>query len=209
MSWKFKIWLIAAIVLFGLCLSGFYRYVRDYREYSARASLGAKQLKSKTQSDEMLVVLTGDKGRIPAALELLRSRGTPHLLISGTGKGMTLTELINSQSEASPYVQAIWEKIILDSKSTSTIENALEAEKFFKSHKVKKVILITSDYHLSRSLALFKKLAPGVEYFPYAVPSEFTEIWNGNLERFVEGVSKFVVEFWKHFLFDLIILKTV
>ena len=197
----------------------FFLYWKDYRTYARLALSQEAQLKELGNKvsgqgptgflnpDEGIVVLTGDRNRIGLALELLALRGSQFLIISGTGKGATLTDLINTQKASSLDLKAIWEKIILEAQSTSTIENAIECSKILRTKKVTRVILVTSDYHMSRSLALFKKFSPEVDYVVYPTISEFTEALEGKMDRAVEGFYKFMLEFLKDSLFTFYLLR--
>lgn len=171
---------------------------RKYANLSLRPS---SSIPSAVLPKEAIVVLTGDRKRIPAALELLRLRGSPMLLISGTGKGTTLTELINSQSNNAGNIQEIWKKIIIESQSTSTIQNAVESGKILFRHGMNRVILVTSEYHMARSLAIFRAISPGAEYFAYPVHSEFGEMLEGQVSAAPEGIWKCFWEYWKYVLF--------
>lgn len=179
------------------------------RNYSLLTPIPNSSIPKEVIEKEAIVVLTGDRKRIPMAIELLRLRGSPLLIISGTGKGATLTELINSQSRSAGNAQEIWKKIIIESQSTSTIENAVETGKILKRQGTNRVILITSEYHLPRSLAVFRSVVPGPEYFAYPVASEFTGMLQLEWVAFPEGAWKFFLEYWKYFLFRNYYLKQI
>ena len=196
----------------------FFLYWRDYRYFSDLAVVEQAQSKERAgshraviidtlNSDTGLVVLTGDRKRIKVALELLIQKEGQFLIISGIGKGATLTDLINAQTESPIDLKIIWEKIILESQSTSTIENAIECAKILRSKKVTRVILVTSDYHMSRSLALFKKFSPEIEYLIHPTPSDFTDALHGNMDHALEGLYKFIIEFLKDSLFTFYLLS--
>ena len=150
--------------------------------------------------NEMIIVLTGDRWRIPRAVELLRRRESPKLLVSGAGEGISKKELVNQQGNAAKHIHETWERILVESRSKTTIENAKESGKVLKARGAKHAILVTSDYHMPRSLLVFKQLYPDVQYWPYPVGSDVSVLhprrdfdWDANL--------KFVFEFWKYFVF--------
>jgi hypothetical protein len=60
---------------------------------------------------------------------------------------------------------------------------------------------------MSRSLALFKKFSPDIEYVVQPTPSEFTETLHGNMGHAVEGVYKFFLEFLKDSLLTFYLLR--
>ncbi|MFM8314740.1 MAG: YdcF family protein [Deltaproteobacteria bacterium] len=196
----------------------FFLYWQDYRYYAAMALEEEAKVKAAFLSgegggafaphlEEGMVVLTGDRYRIRLAIDLLIQRGSQFLVISGIGKGTTLTDLINAQTDATIDLKSIWEKIILEAQSTSTIENAIECAKILRTKKVTRVLLVTSDYHMSRSAALFKKFSPEIQYVLHPTPSDFTEALQGKREHAVEGFYKFAVEFLKDSLFTFYLLR--
>jgi uncharacterized SAM-binding protein YcdF (DUF218 family) len=106
---------------------------------------------------DVLVVLTGGKGRIAAGVDLLSvyrqgmAQGTkkpPLLYIAGVTPGTSFSDLFLSSGVAPADV-------FLEFESTNTRQNA---EQFVKQAQVshwKEVCLITSPYHMKRAALLF------------------------------------------------------
>jgi len=69
------------------------------------------------------------------------------------------------------------------------VENAEETEKFLRLKNSDHMILITSDYHMLRALAVFKRWV-SAQVTPYVVSSEFVPF-------------KFLTEYWKWVAFRL------
>lgn len=149
---------------------------------------------------EGIVVLTGDRGRIAKAFELLRKRNSDWLIISGAGRGITLTELVNQQGDSATSIHTTWERIVLESKSASTIENALESAGIIRSKKPNRIFLVTSDYHMLRAAQIFRDVLPGQEIIEYPVPSGLMGPWllNSSFPRFFWIVG---LEYWKYRLY--------
>lgn len=185
--------LLAAIPLLFLVSVG--RFLKTYMHYHQRAELGLAQVTVPVVEQEAIVVLTGDHGRIPHALELLHERGSPLLIISGTAKGISLRDLVNQQEGAIFHIKETWERIVLESESSSTIENAERTAPILAKRGIHRILLVTSDYHMGRSLAIFHQVLPDLEIFDYSVPS--------SLRRFNLG-WKFWVEYWKTFLYSVL-----
>lgn len=180
---------LGAISVF-LLVQDFIRFAFACHDYRIRAGREVVQLKGiSQQNQEALVVLTGDKNRIPKALELLQTRPQSWLLISGVSKKTSLPE-VAALSEASLRNDLkLWDRVVVDSNATSTVENAQETDKILQSKGLNHMILITSDYHMLRALAVFKKWV-AAQIIPYAVSSEFVPI-------------KFLLEYWKWVAFRL------
>src|SRR5690606_25127449 len=114
---------------------------------------------------EAIVVLTGDGGRIPRAVEVLRERGSPLLVVSGAGEGISKRDLVNQQGDAATYIHETWERMLVEDKSKTTIDNAQNTAIILSRRYVDRIVLVTSDYHMPRSLKVFRQVFPSVEYF--------------------------------------------
>ncbi len=167
--WRY-LWL-GLLIPPALLALDFSRFLSRYHTFHDRAAAGIEQLSVPTQPGEVIVVLTGDIGRIPRALELLKVRGSERLIISGAAKGVSLTELVNQQGASTSNLKEVWKKITLDSNSSSTVENATFTEKEVATAPLTRMILVTSDYHMDRSLAVFRRVFGDLEIIPYSVPS--------------------------------------
>jgi uncharacterized SAM-binding protein YcdF (DUF218 family) len=172
-------------------------------QYGLQAEQGLRQIPVPVSPDEAIVVLTGDHGRIPKALEVLRSRGSPLLIISGTRKGTTLTDLVNQQGDSTINIHENWNKIVLESRSGSTLENAEESANILEKYHVDRVILVTSEYHMYRAAVIFRMVAPGYDYIEYAVPSEVSDFGFAPTSHDLSAAWKLWIEYWKWFLFRL------
>ena len=58
------------------------------------------------------------------------------------------------------------EAILIENRSVNTYMNGVETVKILQERKVRKVLLISHDYHLFRLMEVFQKL--GIETYPYA-----------------------------------------
>lgn len=198
---RFKRISTLALVLLALLAFDYFQFLFVCAKYSRLTETALQTLPKNVLENEMIVVLTGDRKRIPLALDLLRTRKTPWLLISGAGKGATLKELVNSQEAQAGKIREVWNRILVESKSTSTIENAKESGKIIQEKNIHRVILVTSEYHMLRSLLIFQSLSGGPEYIAYPAPSEFTYLRKGEVTDLFAAAFKTGVEYWKYFVF--------
>lgn len=112
--------------------------------------------------------------RIPIAAEAYHKKRAPKLLLCG-GKVREFQEGTMKESEHM-YRRAIElgvksEDIIVENCSQSTVENMLgalmELQKEFWLNRVKKVLLVTTTYHMRRSLSIARYLFPAhIEVLP-------------------------------------------
>ncbi len=200
-----RLWIIAFLLIgiVGAFLFDFTRFMNACRRYDERARLGPSQLTQPATDKEAIVVLTGDQDRIARAIELLRLRGSPILVISGTAKGATLTDLVNQQGGASKNIHEVWNKIILESESRSTSENAYQTGLILQKLGFQRVVLVTSDYHMYRAQRIFRRVLPGFEILEYPIASEACD-WPFNLtEQAFSGFSKLWADYLKHVFFRI------
>lgn len=113
---------------------------------------------------DAIVVLTGGANRIQTAFSLMDKNLGDRLLITG----------VNSQTSKSAIFSALNRdvknskiEVDIDRLALDTIGNAKETALWAKNHGYKKIIVVTSDFHLSRSLLELKLAMPNVELIPY------------------------------------------
>ncbi len=143
---------------------------------------------------DAIIVWTGDYARIKTAFLLHERNENTLLFISGAYDGASLEEI----RIASGYDKPPKEKLIhIGRQARDTIGNAQETADFVREHNIGKIYLITSNYHIPRSLYLLKKQnIPNLQVFPIPVfHSYFTiENWWKNrdsLEMIISEYSKF------------------
>lgn len=193
------VWLLLLILPLALTWD-FVRFLSSYYHYHEQARAGVEQLTAPPDPQEVIVVLTGDMGRIPRSLELLRVRGSHQLIISGAAKGVGLTELVNQQGASMANLQTIWKKIKIESEASSTVENALFTKQLLEGRPPMRIILVTSDYHMGRSLAVFRSVFPNAEIIPYGVASQLSGAHSFHF------LWKTGAEYWKSLVYRLSLL---
>ena len=147
-----------------------------------------KQYELKNE-DSDIVVLTGGIGRIKTGIELIGVMKNSRLLISGVGSGVRLSDIIDNSEK---FVH----KIDLGYSASSTIGNALEAKKWVQKHDIKKIILITNNWHLPRSRLLFKSAMPEVKIMLY--PVAFNEEYKKLNKFFPKNMFFLIHEHFKY-----------
>ena len=117
---------------------------------------------------DAIIVLTGAKGRIDAGMQLLWDKKADHMFVSGVGQNAILKDLSQYLDSFSPaQVESLKSSITLGHLANSTEENASETLDWIKDKHYKDVILVTSNYHMPRSMCLFKTLMPEISFTPY------------------------------------------
>lgn len=151
------------IIVGGIIFAGFILYVSTIILWTKPETL---------DRHDAIIVLTGSKGRIETGFNLLLEDKAPLLLVSGVKDNVTLTELINANSEnLSPTnIDRIRNHccISLDYVADTTATNATEATKWINENTTSSIILVTSAQHMPRAFLQFHSaIKEDVEITPY------------------------------------------
>jgi len=108
-----------------------------------------------------LVIFTGGETRLRVALSLFDQQKARYLLISGVNPDSRLRERLAPLAARS--------RITLGYDALDTLGNAMETAQWAKQHQIKTLRLITSNYHMPRSLFELRHLLPHIQIYPYPV----------------------------------------
>lgn len=149
---------LAALILIGggFLAGGFFGFVGLVTGYRTPSPLAA----------DGIVVLTGGAERITGAVELMAAGKARRLLISGVHPDTTATRL-GRLVEAEPQLMACC--VDLDRRAANTIGNALETAKWAHRNGFRSLIVVTSAYHMPRSMLELSHAMPGTRLIPYPV----------------------------------------
>ncbi|MGI9383875.1 MAG: YdcF family protein [Methyloligellaceae bacterium] len=150
--------LILAAVLFGV---GFIVFVSSIERGPGAAPPRA----------DGIVVLTGGQARISEAVRLLAAGKAKRLLISGVHETTTRDELSRRDPTAAHLFQCC---IDLDRRAQNTTDNATETRTWAGDQGFASLIVVTSSYHMPRTLVELERVMPRVTLMPHAVvPDSF------------------------------------
>lgn len=125
------------------------------------------------ESADGIVVLTGGEARIRAGAELLRQGRGKRLLISGVNRQTRREDIIHISGLDAKTLNCC---VDLGYEALDTVGNADEARTWAHTHGYKSIILVTSSYHMPRSLAELALVMPDVKVVAYAVtPRSFPD----------------------------------
>ena len=116
-----------------------------------------------------IVVITGNVGRLKAAINLMTLNSDARLLISGVAKGVKYSDIIQNKNIDQKRVN-------LGYNAQSTLGNAIETKIWINNNNLKDFILITDDWHMKRALFLFKNSMSDITIFPYKLKSHSKEL---------------------------------
>ena len=115
---------------------------------------------------DAIVVLTGGQSRIHAALDLLKDKQGKRLLISGVHPSTTEKSL----RRATQTDQNLFDCCVdLDRSAQNTVGNATESERWIRANNYHRVIVVTNNYHIPRSILEMSYRMQDVQFVPYPV----------------------------------------
>lgn len=113
------------------------------------------------------IALTGGSGlRITAGLELLGSGAVPQLLVSGVHEDVTMEDIAKLGTVEPETLDCC---VTLGRMANTTIGNAAEASQWTRENGFESILLVTSDYHMPRTLILMDKAMPDIDMVIYPV----------------------------------------
>jgi uncharacterized SAM-binding protein YcdF (DUF218 family) len=121
--------------------------------------------------------LTESSDRLWMAARLYRAGKAPLIVLAG-GNIPLLGEVGMSEARAAAGLLHEWgipkEAILLEERSQNTHENAVLSKSILDSRGAKRILLVTSAYHMPRAVAIFRRV--GVDLFP--VPTDYQTGWH-------------------------------
>jgi uncharacterized SAM-binding protein YcdF (DUF218 family) len=115
---------------------------------------------------DAIVVLTGGYQRIDQAVDLLRKGLGRRLLISGVHP-TTTPKQIRSMTQSSYDLFACC--VDMGYLAQDTIGNAFETAQWIHDKGYSSVLVVTSNYHMQRSLMELRRTDPKTQFIPYPV----------------------------------------
>ena len=121
------------------------------------------------QNADGIVVLTGGASRISDAIELLAAGHGKRLLISGVHRATTSAEIARTIPRHEALVSCC---VDLDHSALNTVGNAVETRRWVKDRGFTSLIVVTSAYHMPRTMAELAKQMPDITLVPFPVVTD-------------------------------------
>lgn len=137
---KTALWMVLLMVLAGLTQLGYFLSILAREDTPSRA--------------DAVVVFMGAPGRLKTGYELVNQGAARRIVLSPSNKNAW--RRWDKKFQLRPGVRHLDEPY-----ARTTLQNAFYASRMIRSLGLKTVILVTSDYHMPRSLALMKLFLAG------------------------------------------------
>ncbi|MCB9958454.1 MAG: YdcF family protein [Rhodospirillaceae bacterium] len=145
---------------------------------------------------DAIVVPTGGSERFDTALALLRGNLADRLFVTGVHPGVETADLL-SQVGSDPAAVG-GHTIEVGHAARDTAGNAAETADWAAANGVRSIRLVTSDYHMLRSLLEFHAAMPWATIVPHPVSAAAVHMdhwwaWPGTAELMFVEYNKFVL----------------
>jgi len=158
---KFGFWCCALAATVGFL--GFLAFVYSLDRY---------EQKPETRADG-IVALTGGAQRIGDAIDLLAQGYAKRLLISGVNEKTSRDQI----SRLNPGQRRLFDCCVdLDYRARNTIGNAIATRRWIADNGFRSLIVVTSNYHMPRTLLELDHALPQVRKVPYAVVASSADL---------------------------------
>ncbi|MBB4065125.1 YdcF family protein [Gellertiella hungarica] len=115
---------------------------------------------------DAIVVLTGGSQRLNQALDLLSRGAGERLLISGVHRATTPGQIRRMTQSPNSIFRCC---VDIGYEAKDTIGNAAEAVDWIRAHGYRRVLVVTNNYHMPRSLIELRRADPETDFIPYPV----------------------------------------
>lgn len=113
-----------------------------------------------------IVVLTGGSERLGVGIDLLKAGKGKKLLISGVNPTLSQQAILAGQTIPDALRECC---ILLGRIADNTIGNAEETRTWLKTEKFTSIRLVTANYHMPRSLYIFRRSLPDIKIIPHPI----------------------------------------
>ena len=147
-----------------------------------------------------IVVLTGGKQRIEKGVDLLLKGYGKKLFISGVFMPSEIEIKFKNEKEKNELFKCC---VFFGDKARNTPENSYEVQKWLdENNEIKSIILVSSYYHLPRSMMIFKKkIQSNIEILPMPAVSK------NNITDQLFFHTKLIVSEYLKVIFTILFLK--
>jgi uncharacterized SAM-binding protein YcdF (DUF218 family) len=146
-----------------------------------------------------IICLAGGKFRVEAAYNLFADGFGDRLFIIGAGKKSSPMSLAKTHAETAlqKLSTSRFEKILVETESANTIENAVAVSRFMEQHpEIENILLITSGYHMRRSQVMIEnQLHRKIAVYPYVPTNEI--LTKSNWWHTWVGIQVTSIEYFK------------
>jgi uncharacterized SAM-binding protein YcdF (DUF218 family) len=149
---------------------------------------------------DAIVVLTGGSGRLAAGLELLSADKAGKLFVSGVYRGVDVDTLLELSQRTPDEIKCCVE---IGHSAGNTAGNAAETATWVRDQGYRSLRIVTSNYHMPRTLLEFRHVLPDVMLVPHPVFPENVKqdrwwAWPGTASLIISEYNKVLLAWTGH-----------
>ena len=185
-----RLTIMLTLLVVGLWIAGLFRFVAMIPE----------QVADETSPSDAIVVLTGASGRMSTGLELLARGQARTLFVSGVYRGVDVATLLEVSKRRPDDLSCCIE---VGHAADNTIGNATETAAWIDQQGYRSLRLVTSNWHMPRSLLEFREAMPDVRLIPHPVFHPEVKLerwwaWPGTTGLIFREYNKFLAAWLAH-----------
>ena len=151
-------------------------------------------------STDAIVVLTGAGGRLASGLELLAAGKAHRLFVSGVYRGVDVATLLEVSKRSPEELSCCIE---IGHSADNTLGNAAETAAWMSRHGFQSLRIVTSNWHMPRSLLEFRHAMPDVALISHPVFNPEVKLerwwaWPGTTDLILREYTKFLFAWLVH-----------
>jgi uncharacterized SAM-binding protein YcdF (DUF218 family) len=150
--------------LFIICIAGIVLFIGGFIFFADRVT--TLEPPDLTRAADGIVVLTGGYSRIEGALDLLKNRRGERLFISGVHPTTNRSQLQRVTGGDATLFECC---VDIDRSAMDTVGNAAESVKWAHSNRYRRVIVVTNNYHIPRTMVELRRVSQDIEFIPYPI----------------------------------------
>ncbi len=158
------------------------------------------QVADPTTRTDAIVVLTGGSGRLAAGLALLSEDKAEKLFVSGVYRGVDVDKLLELSQRTPEELRCCVE---IGHSAGNTAGNAAETAAWVIGQGYRSLRIVTSNYHMPRTLLEFRRVLPDVVLIPHPVFPENVKqdrwwAWPGTASLIISEYNKILLAWSGH-----------
>lgn len=178
-------WALAALAATVLWAAGLIWFAEDI----------PREVADTTTRTDAVVVLTGGAGRLSTGIRLLDEQKARKLFVSGVYRGVDVAQILRVVRHRGSNLDCC---MVLGHTADDTQGNAEETARWMAEEHYTSLRLVTSSYHMRRSLLEFRRAMPKLRIIPHPVFNrEFKAQgwwnWPGTFQLVVTEYCKYLV----------------
>lgn len=130
-------------------------------------------------SPDLIVIFTGDQGRIPFGIKLAKDYSQSNIFITGVYTKNSVETLIDPLELEGKIDTNLLE---IDYFARNTVENCLSTLRYLREKKgFKKILIVSHDYHIPRIKTIFNKVVTEEENYSFffrGVTTDYSDFHN-------------------------------